>query len=228
MTRILLVEDQKSLAESLIRGLREEHYDVESATDGKRGAELLATQPFDLCILDVGLPVLDGFEVLSRTRAAGIGLPILVLTARDATADRVRGLELGADDYLVKPFAFEELLARVRALLRRSQPAKPETSRDPIAVGDLVLDVAAHRVAIAGRAIELSGKQFALLEYLLRHAGAVVTREAVLRDVWGYDFDPGTNVVDVHIATLRSRIDSAGVPSRIRTVRGVGYSLEKP
>ncbi len=229
MARLLLVEDHASLADSLGRGLREEGFEVEPASDGLRAAERLATAEFDLCVLDLGLPGLDGFEVLSRTRSAGKTLPILVLTARDATADRVRGLELGADDYLVKPFAFEELLARLRALLRRSQIVRKETgTRAPRSVGDLTIDPASRRVTVGANAIELSQKQFALLEYLARHAGEVVTREAVLRDVWGYDFDPGTNVVDVHIGMLRHRIDTAGTPSRIRTVRGVGYCLETP
>jgi two-component system OmpR family response regulator len=221
--RLLVVEDDPALARVLERGLGEEGHAVELAADGARGLERLCAGGFDACVLDVLLPALDGFTVLARARAAGATTPILILTARDAVPDRVEGLRRGADDYLVKPFAFAELLARLEALTRRA----PAPSRDALLrAGDLELDGAAHRATVAGRPLALSEKQFALLEFLLRHRGRVVTRAMVLDQVFGYPFDPGTNIVDVHIGHLRQKIDRPDAPSRIVTVRGVGYRLE--
>src|ERR1700712_5413813 len=181
----------------------------------------MLTSPFDLCILDVLLPTLDGFEVLRRARQQGVTTPVLMLTARDGVVDRVRGLKLGADDYLIKPFAFAELLARLQLLLRRGKMVV-----DKLSAGDVTLDPSAHRVWRGDQEVELSHKQFMLLELLMRHRGQVVSRAMILKRLWGYDFEPGTNLVDVHIAHLRQKIDVAEKPSLIQSVRGVGYRLQ--
>jgi two-component system OmpR family response regulator len=222
--RVLLIEDDVALARMLTRGLGEEGAVVEHVTDGARGLERLLAGAHDVCILDVQLPSLDGFEVVTQARAAGARTPVLMLTARDAVPDRVAGLRRGADDYLVKPFAFAELLARIEALARRER--LHETAAAPLSAGDLEVDLAACRVELAGRQIALSRKQLELLAFLMRHRGRVVTRAMVLAEVFGYAFDPGTNIVDVHIGHLRQKLDPAGGPSRITTVRGVGYRLE--
>ncbi len=222
--RILVVEDDAPLARLLARGLTEEGHTVEVARDGQAGlAQLCGAPPFDACVLDIQLPLLDGLSLLSEARAKNVATPVLLLTARDAVADRVGGLRTGADDYLTKPFAFAELVARLEAITRRAPP--PTTI---LCVGALELDSARHLAQLDGRALTLSEKQFALLEFFLRHAGRVVTRAMVLKSVWGYDFDPGTNIVDVHVGHLRQRIDDPLKPSRITTVRGVGYRLEAP
>jgi len=208
----------------LERGLTEEGHEVTAVRDGQAGLdELRGHKAFDVCVLDIGLPGIDGFEALSAARADGVVTPILLLTARDAVSDRVRGLQLGADDYLPKPFAFAELLARLEAISRRGRVA-PVVTR--LRCRDLELDSTAHRVTVRGKAVELSARQFALLELLLRHVGQAVTRTMILELVFGYKFDPGTNIVDVHISNLRQKLDAPGLPSRITTVRGVGYRLE--
>jgi len=219
--RLLLVEDDLRLLRSLAAGLSEENFAVDSARDGAEGLTALRSHRYDVCVLDLALPICDGFAVLRAARAAEIAVPILVLTARDGVEDRVRGLDQGADDYLVKPFAFAELLARLRALLRRGQPQRSGVLR----LGPLSLDPVSHETCVAGSRIELTQKQFALLEYFLHHAGEVVTRAMLLSSVWGYSFDPGTNLVDVHIAQLRRRIEQTGHACPIETVRGVGYRL---
>ena len=219
--RLLLVEDDAKVARMLVRGLSEEGFAVELARDGAGGLDRLRSGLYDACILDVMLPGVDGFFVLARARAAGVKTPVLMLTARDAVRDRVRGLDQGADDYLTKPFAFAELLARVRALLRRQAPERAATLR----CGDLELDVAAHSVTRGGASIGLSQKQFALLEFLMRHPGEVVSRGMILQQVFGYAFDPGTNLVDVHVAHLRQKVDREDAESLIQTVRGVGYRM---
>lgn len=221
MTDVLLVEDTAALAASLERGLREEGFVVRVAVTGAAALAQLARHPADAVVLDLGLPDIDGQQVLERARAAGHGMPILVLTARDAVASRVRALEGGADDYLVKPFAFEELLARLRALIRRA--AAPRWA--PLACGNLRLDPGEPRAIVAGRKVTLSPRERAMLELLLRRRGEVVTRTDILDEVFGYDFDPGTNVIDVHIAHLRRKI--GGGSARIETVRGVGYRLHE-
>jgi two-component system OmpR family response regulator len=218
---VLLVEDDPKLARTIARGLAEERYSVARCDTGEAAVDRLAAEAFDACILDVRLPGIDGFEVLRRSRAAGVTIPILMLTARDAVDDRVAGLKLGADDYLVKPFAFAELVARLGALLRRGAPHRGDVLKE----GPLTLDATARRVAIDGREISLSPKQFALLEFLLRHRGEVVSRAMLLEQVFEYKFDPGTNVIDVHVAHLRQIIDRPGQPSIIQTVRGVGYRV---
>jgi two-component system OmpR family response regulator len=223
LMKVLVVEDDASLARVLERGLAEEGHEVTRVGDGERALVGLCDGDFDLCVLDVMLPRLDGFAVVEQARAAGVTTPILLLTARDAVPDRVEGLRRGADDYLSKPFAFAELLARLEALSRRGAP---RPSEPVVRAGDLTLDRTSHKVTLAGRALALSEKQFALLDFLLRHRGQVVTRRMVLQQVFGYAFDPGTNLVDVHVGHLRQKIDVAGKPSRITTVRGVGYRLE--
>ncbi len=221
--RILVVEDEEKVASFIRKGLEEEHYAVDLALDGTEGLHLAETNPYDLIVLDLMLPGLDGFRFVQRLRQEGIDTPILILTAKDSVESKVRGLDLGADDYLTKPFAFAELLARVRALLRRGKPHTPPVLR----VADLTLDPAARRVTRAGKVIELTPKEFALLEYLMRHAGRVLTRTMILEHVWDQNFDSYTNVVDVYINYLRKKIDHGFEPRLIHTVRSVGYVLRE-
>lgn len=216
---VLLVEDDVRLVRALSAGLAEESYSVEVATDGDMALSTLCQTPFDVCILDIQLPKQDGFSVLAQARAAGVRTPILVLTAREAVSDRVRGLRDGADDYLIKPFAFAELLARLEALVRRGGARHG----DVIVRGPLRACVSAHEVQVCENRVELTPKQFSILQMLLRHEGEVVTRSMLLRSVWGYSFDPGTNIVDVHIAQLRHKLEQAGAKDVIHTIRGVGY-----
>jgi two-component system, OmpR family, response regulator MprA len=221
--RILVVDDDARLAASLRRALAYEGYAVDVAADGPTALAAARDQPPDLVVLDVMLPGLDGVEVCRRLRA-GSDLPILMLTARDAVSDRVAGLDAGADDYLVKPFAHDELLARVRALLRRREPG----GREILHCGDLVMDVSAHEVRRGDRAVELTALQFNLLEHFLRHPRQVLERDRLLESVWGLDTDAVSNVVDVTIADLRARIETDGQPRLLQTVRGVGYVLREP
>lgn len=220
--RLLVVEDEPKMAALLRRGLTEEGYAVD-VTDGGAEAVWLATeQDFDAVILDVMLPDVDGFTVCRQLRQRERWMPILMLTAKDAVADRVIGLDVGADDYLTKPFSFEELLARVRALLRRGPKPRPTV----LAVGDLSLDPATRRVQRGGRDVELTPKEFALLEFLLRHVGEVVSRTRILEHVWDFTYDGDSNVVDVYIGYLRAKIDRPFGRHSIQTVRGAGYRLE--
>lgn len=221
--RLLLIEDDHRLVRSLAAGLIEEGFAVDTQSDGPAGLDALRAHRYDACILDVNLPTptCDGFAVVHAARVAGCSTPILLLTARDAVADRVHGLNQGADDYLVKPFAFAELLARLRALLRRGTPQH----RSLLTCGELTLDPAAREVRVGDQRIDVPQKQFTLLEYLLLHSGEIVTRSMLLSGVWGYSFDPGTNVVDVHIGQLRRRIEQSGHRCPIETVRGVGYRI---
>ena len=219
--RILIVDDDRRLCAIIKRGLLEEAYAVDLAYDGEEGEYLAEVNPYDLIILDIMLPNKDGIEVCHELRARGINTPVLMLTAKDAVEDRVRGLDTGADDYLVKPFAFNELLARVRALLRRDgMPRSPE-----LGVGDLTLNTLTRHVWRGGRPIELTTKEYVILEYLMRHPDAVVTRTMIEEHAWDYDFDSLSNLVDVYINRLRRRIDVAGEDSLIQTVRGAGYRL---
>ena len=205
----------------LKRGLQEAGYAVDGAFDGEEGLRLAAGMPYDAVVLDVMLPLLEGFAVVSAMRAKGIRTPVLMLTARDGVDDRVRGLDAGADDYLVKPFSFAELQARLRALLRRRTEAEEVNLR----VADLKMDLVAHRVFRGDEELDLTPKEFALLEYLLRHADQTVTRTMIINHVWNYDFDPGTNVVDVHVRRLRLKVDEGRKVRLIHTIRGVGYAL---
>jgi heavy metal response regulator len=222
--RLLLVEDQPKVARFIQRGLEEEHYAVDVTASGEDALALLDVTPYDLVILDIMLPGIDGMQVCRELRRAGHSVPVLMLTARDSLEDKVIGLDTGADDYLTKPFAFPEFLARVRALLRRQEEVK--TSQ--IQVGDLVLDTATHEVTRAGQPIELASKEYAVLEYLMRRAGQVITRTMILEAVWDYDFDPGSNVVDVYIRYLRRKIDDPHPIKLLETIRGSGYRLRAP
>jgi DNA-binding response OmpR family regulator len=219
--RVLLVEDDPGVAAFVERGLSDEGASVELARDGRAGLTAAASGRFDAVILDLMLPQLDGFGVLRELRRLGNTTPVLVLTARDSVGDRVRGLDEGGDDYLVKPFAFAELHARLRALVRRAEPPPPAK----ISVGEVALDRETLRATRGRRELDLTPKERALLEQLLLAGGAVVARDALLRAVWGYDFDPGTNVVDVHVGRLRKKLDGAGEPPLLHAVRGVGYRL---
>jgi two-component system copper resistance phosphate regulon response regulator CusR len=216
--RILLVEDEARVAGFLAKGLREQAYAVDIAPDGPRALYQAAVNHYDLVILDVMLPVKNGYAVCRELRQAGFRAPILMLTARDSIDDRVAGLDSGADDYLVKPFDFKELLARLRALLRRSGDPRPES----LTVADLSVNTASHAVARAGRAINLTAKEYALLEFLVLNQGRVVGREAIAQHVWEESFDAFTNVIDVYIKRLRSKLDH---PRLIHTRRGEGYIL---
>jgi two-component system response regulator MprA len=221
--RILVVDDDTRLAASLRRALIYEGHTVDIAADGPNALAIARDQPPDLVVLDVMLPGMDGVEVCRRLRD-GSDLPILMLTARDAVSDRVAGLDAGADDYLVKPFAYDELLARVRALLRRHEPA----GREVLHCADLVMDISRHEVRRGDRAVELTALQFDVLEHFLRHQDQVLDRDRLLVAVWGIDSDAVSNVVDVTVAGLRARIETEGQPRLLHTVRGVGYVLRAP
>jgi two-component system OmpR family response regulator len=220
--RLLIVEDDAPLASGLSRILEAEGHAVDVTERGEDAVAAASQEHFDLVILDIGLPRMDGFEVLRRLRAAEKPIPVLVLTARDAVDDRVRGLDLGADDYLAKPFDFGELLARLRALVRRVPEPRPAR----LEVGDLVVDPSTHAVARAGVAVALTAREFAVLEYLARHAGEAITRATLLDHVWDENFDGSTNVVDVYVGYLRKKLEQPFGRPLIRTIRGVGYALE--
>jgi two-component system response regulator MprA len=221
--RLLLVDDDPRVLSAVGRRLGFEGFRVELASSGPEALDLAAATSPSLVILDVMLPEMDGLEVARRLRQLS-DVPILMLTARDAVADRVAGLRSGADDYLVKPFAFEELLARIEALLRRTRPPVVET----LAFADVVLDTRTHEVTRAGLPIDLTARGFALLEYFLRHPRQVLTREQIFRAIWDSDFLGASNVIDVNISYLRDRLESKGGPRLIQTVRGVGYALREP
>jgi heavy metal response regulator len=221
---ILVIEDQKKVASFIQRGLEAEHYTIELVYDGEVGLKRLLDGHYDLVILDVMLPKRDGLAVLEEARKHKVKIPILLLTARDTVADKVAGLDRGADDYLTKPFAFEELLARVRALLRRGAPE----STPVLMVADLQLDPVSRQVMRAGQRIELTAKEFTLLEYFLRSRGRVLSRTLIAQHVWGVDFDTFTNVIDVYVNYLRKKIDTDFDRKLLHTVRGVGYVLKEP
>ena len=222
MPHILVVEDELRLARLVKRVLEEEGHVVDLAADGEEGLALASESSFDAVVLDVLLPKVDGFEVCRRLRAAGVQTPILMLTARGSIEDRVAGLDAGADDYLTKPFAFEELLARVRALTRR-QPVIATSSE--LRAGDLTMDLVRHEVRRGGRTIALTGKEYQLLEYFLRHPNQVLTRSQILDHVWGYDAEPGTSVVEIYVHYLRNKVDRGETKPLLYTIRGVGYTL---
>lgn len=221
--RILVIEDDQKVAGFIRKGLTEEHYAVDVVHDGEDGVFWGAENEYDLILLDIMLPKKDGRSVCRELRAKGIVTPIMMLTAKDTIADKVKGLDVGADDYLAKPFAFDELLARIRALLRRSQEYKTATLK----AADLELDPAVRKVTRAGREINLTGKEYALLEYLLRNKNLVVTETRIVEHVWDMNYEPGTNVVNVYIHHLRSKIDKGFAQKLLRTVRGSGYILQE-
>ncbi|NIQ02268.1 MAG: heavy metal response regulator transcription factor [Nitrospinaceae bacterium] len=219
--RILIVEDEKKVAGFIKKGLEEETYAVDVAYDGEDGYHLARVNQYDLMILDLMLPKMEGLEVLSRLRDEKVNIPILLLTAKDEVEDKVTGLNKGADDYLTKPFAFSELLARVRSLLRRGQV---ETKTE-LNVGDLTLNLVSHKVVRNGEEIELTGKEYSLLEYFMRNEGKVLTRTMIAEHVWDYNFDTFTNVIDVYVNHLRKKIDKKFSTKLLHTLRGVGYVM---
>lgn len=222
--RVLVVEDDPAISRFLVRGLREEYYRVDLAEDGPTAERMASDESYDVIVLDVLLPGIDGFALCRRLRRDGLETPVLMLTARDAVADRVQGLNVGADDYLVKPFAFDELVARLRALTRRGRAPQFEAS---LTYGPVVMDTTTHLVKAEGQPVELSATEYRLLEYLLRHAEAIVSRDQLAEHVWGGDYDPFSNVADVYIGYLRRKLRAAGVTRpMIHTIRGMGYMLK--
>ncbi len=222
--RILVIEDNHRLNSSLASSLTHEGYSVDSAYDGQEGQDLAEMTAYDLIILDILMPKKDGLEVCRDLRRRRVHTPILLLTARDGVDDRVKGLDCGADDYLVKPFAMRELLARLRALLRRQQPSK----QGRLEMGDLVIDPTIHSVERAGRSIDLTPKEFALLEYFMYHPNQVVTRGMIEQHIWNYDFECESNVIDVYVRRLRRKIDDTFTTKLLTTDRGIGYRLQPP
>lgn len=221
--RVLVVEDEEKILSFLRKGLRESGYTVDTATDGNDALQMAMSREYDLIILDIMLPGIDGLKVMERLRDAKKDTPVLFLTARDAVQDRIKGLELGADDYMVKPFAFSELIVRMRTIMRRG----PVKSAEIVRVGDLELDFSAHRATREGKRLDLTPKEFALLSLLARRAGEVLTRVRIAERIWDVDFQTETNVVDVHMRRLRSKVDDPFETKLIHTVRGVGYVLEE-
>jgi two-component system, OmpR family, copper resistance phosphate regulon response regulator CusR len=224
MARVLVVEDQKKHLDSLRRGLETEGYDVVIASTGEDGLALAISEKVDAIVLDLMLPGRDGMGILRELRSTGFAKPILILTARDSVEDRVRGLDEGANDYLVKPFAFAEFLARLRALLRRDLPGRPPLI---LRAGDLEMDLLGRKVTRSGDLLELTGREYELLEYLLRHKNEVVTRDMIALDVWKEPTGAMTRIIDVYINALRKKVDRIGRTALIQTVRGVGYALRE-
>ena len=221
--RILVVEDDPDMSGFIARGLGEQSYAVDTAATGDEAIERAAAAPYDAIVLDVMIPPPDGIEVCRRLRRDGVAAPILMLTARDAVRDRVEGLDAGADDYLVKPFEFAELLARLRALLRRRGAPRGAV----LGIADLSIDTGAHRVTRGGEALTLTAKEYALLEFLALNAGRVVGREEIAEHVWNEEFDPFSNLIEVYIGRLRRLVDRDGAPKLIHTIRGAGYIMEE-
>lgn len=222
--RVLVVEDDPAISQFVVRGLREENYRVDLAEDGLAAERMCGDEEYDAIVLDILLPKLDGLTLCRRLRRDGVDTPVLMLTARDAVPDRIQGLDAGADDYLVKPFAFDELLARLRALTRRGRTHQLDQS---LTYGPIALDSTTHLVTAAGRPLELSATEYRLIEHLLRHAEAIVSREQLAEHVWGGDYDPFSNVADVYIGYLRRKLRAAGLGEPlIHTIRGMGYMLK--
>lgn len=222
MPRILIIEDEPKLLRNLREGLSEEGFDVLTAADGEAGYRMATTEPIDLVLLDLMLPGMPGLELLTAMREQGRSTPVLVLTAKDGIGDRVAGLDGGADDYLVKPFAFDELLARIRALLRRSS----ETQTRILRIGRLEVNTSQRRVTLSGSELALSAREYELLEYLIAHAGQVLSREEIARDVWRETGAVETNIIDVYVNYLRRKIEKLDHPALIHTIRGIGYCLK--
>ena len=223
--RILLVEDDAKIALFILKGLRAAGFAVDHASDGEQGLDLALTEPYDAAVIDIMLPGLDGLSIIETLRREKIDTPVIILSARGSIDDRVRGLETGSDDYLTKPFAFSELLARVQALIRRSSGASEPTR---LSAGDLSMNLITREVVRDGQSIELQPLEFSLLEYLLRNADRVVSKTMIMEHVWNYNFDPQTNVVEARISRLRDKVDKGFEPRMIHTVRGVGYVLRTP
>jgi two-component system, OmpR family, response regulator len=221
--RLLVVEDDPTISSFLVKGLQEAGFAVDAADDGNRGLQLALTEPYDAAVLDLMLPGRDGLSVLEELRRRRVAVPVLILSARRSVDDRVKGLQAGGDDYLTKPFAFSELLARIQALIRRSQGVTEPTR---LVAADLTMDLVTRRVERGGRALDLRPREFALLEYLMRNAGRVVSKTMIMEHVFDYSFDPRTNVVDVLVFRLREKVDKDFDVKRIQTVRGIGYVLQ--
>jgi two-component system OmpR family response regulator len=222
--RILLVEDDVKIASFIVKGLRATGYAIDHATDGEEGLHLALTEPYDTAIIDIMLPKLDGLALIERIRKEKVNIPIIILSAKDSIDDRVKGLQTGGDDYLTKPFAFSELLARVQALIRRASGLAEPTR---LAIGNLSMNLLTREVTRGGKKIELKPIEFSLLEYLIRSAGRVVSKTMIMEHVWDYNFDPQTNVVEARICRLRDKIDRDFDKKLIHTVRGVGYVLKE-
>jgi two-component system OmpR family response regulator len=222
--RILVVEDDQKIASFIIKGLRSGGFAVDHVTDGEDGLHLALTEPYDTAIIDIMLPKLDGLSLIGKMRAQKVKTPVIILSAKGSIDDRVKGLQTGSDDYLTKPFAFSELLARVQALIRRASGASEPTR---LVLGDFSMDLITREVTRGNRKIELQPLEFALLEYLLRNAGKVVSKTMIMEHVWDYNFDPQTNVVEARICRLRDKIDKGFPKKLIHTVRGVGYVLKE-
>ena len=223
MMRILLAEDEDDLREVTVKRLKAEGFGVDGCRDGQEALEYLDAADYNLVILDIMMPRLDGLSVLRKLRKGGNPVPVLLLTAKDAVSDRVQGLDAGADDYLVKPFAFDELLARLRVMIRRLS----DSTSDVFSVADLTVDCTARTVQRNGQVVSLSSKEFAILEYMIRNSGIVLSREKISHHIWNYDYEGGSNVVDVYIRYLRKKLDDGYEPKLIHTVRGAGYVLRE-
>lgn len=222
--RILIVEDDKRIASFVMKGLKESGFAVDHAIDGEEGLRLALTASYDVAIIDIMLPKLDGLQLIEELRRQKSNTPVLILSAKRSVDDRVRGLQKGSDDYLTKPFAFSELLARVQALIRRAHGSAEPTS---LIIGDLSLDLLSRRVIRSGKQLDLQPLEFSLLEYLMRHAGRVVSKTMIMEHVWNYNFDPETNIVETRICRLRDKIDRDFDRKLIHTIRGVGYVLRE-
>lgn len=224
--RILVVEDEKNLNDIIVKKLKIEKYGVDSCFDGKEALEFITTTEYDVIILDIMMPKLNGFQVLEKIRSKNIKTPVLLLTAKDSIEDRVQGLDTGADDYLTKPFSFDELLARVRVLLRRNQNNSNSNASNIYKIANLTVNVDTHTVLRGEKSIKLSGREFTILEYLIRNKERILSRDNIEQHIWNYDYEGGTNVIDVYIRYLRKKIDDGYSPKLIHTVRGVGYILK--
>ncbi|MBI5185719.1 MAG: response regulator transcription factor [Nitrospinae bacterium] len=222
--RILVVEDDTQTALFISKGLRQEGFAVDHASDGEDGLHLALTESYDAAVIDIMLPKLGGLALIDETRRRGVQTPVIVLSAKSSVDDRVKGLQTGGDDYLTKPFVFSELIARIHALIRRATQTTEPTA---LTVGDLKIDLARRKAFRAGKEIELQPKEFALLEYLMRNAGRVISKTMIMEHVWDYNFDPQTNVVEARICRLRDKVDRPFEPNLIHTMRGVGYVLEE-
>ena len=222
--RILLIEDDRDTAKFIMKGLRQEGFSVDHAIDGEEGLHFINSENYDIAICDIMLPKIDGLTVIQKVRKENNKIPIIVLSAKGSVDDRVKGLQIGADDYLIKPFAFSELLARIHALIRRANQVEEPLSLE---VGDLRIDLLRKKVYREGKEISLQPKEFALLEYLMRNAGRVVSKTMIMEHVWDYNFDPQTNVVEARICRLRDKVDRPFKKGLIHTIRGIGYVLEE-
>ena len=223
MIRILVVEDDSKIASFIIEGFTQAGFAVDCAADGEEGLRLAMSEPYDAAVIDIMLPKLDGLALIEGLRRRQIGTPVIILSARRSVDERVKGLQAGGDDYLTKPFAFSELLARLQALIRRASGVTEPTG---LTAGDISMNLISRKVLRAGKDIDLQQREYALLEYLMRNAGRVVTKTMIMEHVWGYNFDPQTNVVDVLVCRLRNKLDRETGRKKIRTIRGVGYVLE--